>query len=264
MRHKQKTLMFAVLVAAIGLGDLAQAGEKIQRPQDEKPKQLLFVGNSYLYYGDSLHNHVRRMALENDPEHKKAYKYKSATISGAYLAHHNIDSYLTPGQLGIKTAFDYVIIQGHSTASLSDKKRNNFRKYALEFAQKIKNSGAKPVLYMTTAYVSPHKKASSDMMGQIQSLYDSVGAEAGALVVPVGLAFERAYKARPDLRLHKDYDGSHPDLIGTYLAAATVYATIYGVSPVGNSYDYFGKINSETRLFLQTIAEQTVQDYFSK
>lgn len=49
MRYKQKTLMLAVLVAAIGLGGLAQAGEKIQRQQDEKSKQLLFVGNSYLY-----------------------------------------------------------------------------------------------------------------------------------------------------------------------------------------------------------------------
>ena len=27
----------------------------------ENPTHLLFIGNSYLYYGDSLHNHVRRM-----------------------------------------------------------------------------------------------------------------------------------------------------------------------------------------------------------
>ena len=27
------------------------------------PQRLLFVGNSYLYYNDSLHNHVRRMVI---------------------------------------------------------------------------------------------------------------------------------------------------------------------------------------------------------
>ena len=29
----------------------------------DKPTHLLFVGNSYLYFGDSLHNHVRRMVI---------------------------------------------------------------------------------------------------------------------------------------------------------------------------------------------------------
>jgi hypothetical protein len=50
------------------------------------------------------------------------------------------------------------------------------------------------------------------MIRKIEDMYLSVGNEVGAFVIPVGLAFEEAYRQRPDIKLHKDYDGSHPDL----------------------------------------------------
>jgi hypothetical protein len=31
---------------------------------DNYPKKILFIGNSYLYYNDSVHNHVKRMLIE--------------------------------------------------------------------------------------------------------------------------------------------------------------------------------------------------------
>jgi hypothetical protein len=96
----------------------------------------------------------------------------------------------------------------------------------------------------------------------IEDAVVSVGNEIGALVIPVGLAFEEAYRRRPDIKLHAESDGSHPSLIGTYLAASTVYATIYGKSPVGNTYDYFGKIDKETAGFLQQVAADTVKKFF--
>lgn len=64
------------------------------------------------------------------------------------------------------------------------------------------------------------------------------------------------------MKLHKEYDGSDPHLIGAYLAACTVYAGIYGRSPVGNSYDYFGKINRETAAFLQQVAADAVKKFY--
>ena len=95
-------------------------------------------------------------------------------------------------------------------------------------------------------------------------MYVSAGREVGALVIPVGLAFEEAYRQRPGIRLHQDYDGSHPELIGTYLAACVVYASLYGKSPVGNSYDYNGRIDKETAAFLQKVADDTVRKFFRR
>lgn len=39
--------------------------------KNSNPERILFVGNSYLYYNDSLHNHVRRMAEEMNPENRE-------------------------------------------------------------------------------------------------------------------------------------------------------------------------------------------------
>jgi len=134
----------------------------------------------------------------------------------------------------------------------------------LEFSADIAKTGAKTALYMTHAYVAPNKDASPDMIRNVEDMYVSAGNEAGALVIPVGLAFEEAYRQRPGIQLHKTYDGSHPDLIGTYLAACVVYASLYGKSPVGNAYDYYGKVDRDTAAFLQRVAEQTVKRFFGR
>ena len=124
--------------------------------------------------------------------------------------------------------------------------------------------GAKTALYMTQAHVKPSKFASPDMIRKIEDMYVSVGNEVGAIVIPVALAFEEAYRQRPDIKLHKEYDGSHPDLIGTYLAACVVYASLYGMSPVGNSYDYYGKVDKEMAAFLQKVADETVRKFYGR
>lgn len=226
------------------------------------PGQILFVGNSYLYYSDSLHNHVVRMARAAYPDDK--FTYKSATISGAYLAHHNIDSHLEQGRLGLSDPFAVVILQGHSTAMTTDAKRANFAEAATAMDGAIRATGAVTALYMTPAYTEVHKSYDPDMLAMIDDGYTQVGNDLDAIVIPVGLAFAEAYARRPDMELHKHYDGSHPTLLGTYLAAATTYATLYGESAVGNPYRYFGAIGDEDALFLQQVAEDTVAAYHAR
>jgi len=253
--------LFAVALAGLAA---ARPAPTVKGPQFDNPTRVLFVGNSYLYYGDSLHNHVRRMAMAADPGLEKRMAYKSATIGGASLAHHNIDYLTEPGRIGVKEPFEVVILQGGSFAPLSKKRRAQFREKVIEFNKVITERGGQTALYMTHAYVKPHKRAKAENMRLTEDLYVSVGNEVGALVIPVGLAFEEAYRRRPGIKLHKDYDGSHPELLGTYLAACTVYASLYGKSPVGNSYDYFGKIDKDTATFLQQVAADTVKKFYGR
>jgi hypothetical protein len=236
----------------------------IKAPQIDTPTRVLFVGNSYFYYNDSLHNHVRRMAMATDPDLEKELHYKSATIGGARLDEHDIDWLTRPGQIGVKEPFQLVILQGASAEPLTEKGRERFRETVIRFSKLIAERGGKTALYMTHAYVKPNKKASPENIRLTEDLYVSVGNEVGALVIPVGLAFEEAYRRRPDMNLQQDYDGSHPTLIGTYLAACTVYASIYGKSPVGNSYDYFGKVDKNDAAFLQQVAEDTVRKFYGR
>ena len=42
--------------------------------KNSNPERILFVGNSYLYYNDSLHNHLRRMAEEMNPKREDFFE----------------------------------------------------------------------------------------------------------------------------------------------------------------------------------------------
>ena len=55
--------MRLTLALLITIGGSTAAADPIQAI----PQRVLFVGNSYLYYNDSLHNHVERMAMERHP-----------------------------------------------------------------------------------------------------------------------------------------------------------------------------------------------------
>ena len=265
-RHGRQSAFFTALLFAFAMtGAPAGAADapKVKPAAGDAPKRVLFVGNSYLYYGDSLHNHVRRMAAAADAEHAKQYRYKSVTISAGSLDDHDVESYLKPGRLA-KEPFEVVVLQGKSSAALTEKGRAEFQDAVSEIGEDIRERGARTALYMTHAYVKPHKKADPAMIREIEKLYVTTGNKVGALVIPVGLAFEEAYKERPDIKLQKQYDGSHPDLIGTYLAACVVYASLYDRSPVGNPYDYYGAIDKDTALFLQKVAENTVRAFYGQ
>lgn len=255
-----KSLLF---LAVFILSPVIAATPNVKAPQVDTPKRVLFVGNSYFYYGDSLQNHVQRMVIAGDPALQKSLQYKSATIGGANLAHHNIDYLTEPGRIGVKLPFELVILQDGSAAPLSEDRRALSMEKIREYSELIRKRGGQVALYMTHAFVPPHKQAKPENIRLTEAHYLAAGNAVNALVIPVGLAFEEAYRRRPDMKLHKD-DGTHPELAGTYLAACVVYASVYGKSPVGNAYDYYGKIGKEDAAFLQQVADDTVKKFFGR
>ncbi|MCO6382303.1 hypothetical protein [Oceanicola sp. 502str15] len=258
----RKTLIRAAAIAVLATPLAAQdVAPEITQPQAENPARVLLVGNSYLYYNDSLHNHLRRMVMagtEVEPQ------YKSATIGGARLDHHNLDWLTGPGQIGVDEPFELVLLQGHSNAALSEKNQKRYMDAVVKAKELVEGRGGKIALYMPHAYVAPHNSADPENIRANERFYTEAGNEIDAIVIPVALAFEEAYKRRPDMALQQDYDGSHPTLLGTFLAAATAYATLYGADPVGNEYDYFGRVSAEDAAFLQEVARDTVNAYFGR
>ena len=83
----------------------------------------------------------------------------------------------------------------------------------------------------------------------------------GAYVIPAGLAFARSLRKRPELNLYAP-DKRHPSLAGTYLAACTVYASLFRKSPVG--LKYLAGLDEATATHLQSVAWETVQDYLKE
>lgn len=253
------------LACAAPASDVLPAGAyapAVKRLENDAPRRILFVGNSYFYYNDSLHNHVRRMVAEQHPELADALQYKSATIGGAALSHHPLDRLLEPGRLGIDAAFDLVILQGGSAETLSATRRATFDQYLAAMSKAVRDTGAEVAYYMTHTYRPPHARYAPDQINTVASAYVEAGSRNRALVIPVGLAFEKAYARRPDLPLHVPFDGSHPNMQGTYLAACVVYATLYRAPASAIRYTYFGEVSDADAEFLRGIADETVREFF--
>ena len=255
-------IFLRTIVAFLLFSNFLFSQESKIKTEEAQPETILFIGNSYLYYGDSLHNHFRRMVEEYFPGYD-ASSVKSATIGGSRLKHHNVERLIKPKAISSIEKFDLVILQGGSGETLTKSSRKEFSYFVKKHVQTIRENNSQAALYMTHAYVEPHKKFTENQIKTIAETYTKVGIENQALVIPVGLAFDLAYQKQPSIRLHK-FDGSHPSLLGTYLAACTVFSSIYGESPIGLKYDYFGTINEKDKMFLQEIADKATSMFFNK
>jgi hypothetical protein len=148
---------------------------------------------------------------------------------------------------------------------LTDAAGARYRKTVIEFDALIRQYGGKTALY----WLPPHGKPGGTMppaeLGRrLDQLVMSVGNEVGAYIIPIGLAFQEAYRQRPGVKLQVDYDEYHPTLAGQYLASSVVYASLYERSPVGNPYDYFGALDKDTREFVQKVAHETVRKFYGR
>jgi hypothetical protein len=236
---------------------------KVKPVANSKPERVLFVGNSYYYYNNSLHNHVSNLVMAAEPAWGARLQFKSSTIGGAAINHHNMAHLIEPGRIGVAQPLEWVVMQGGSGEPLSPRRREIFRQTAALDAELIRSKGGQVALYMTHAYVKPHKQVNPQNIVATEAMYVDVGNEIGALVIPVGLAFEEAYRRYPDLKLH-NRDGTHPSLLGTYLAACTTFATLYARSPVGNVYRAEGLIDETMATQLQQVAQDVVTQFFQR
>ena len=158
--------------------------------KNKSPERVLYIGNSYLYYNDSLHNHVRRMLEESYGREFDTGNYKSVTISGSRTSHHNIDYPLNHKNLGAEKPFELVILQGGSGETNSKEERKIFAQEVEIMVDKILNKDAEAALYMIHAYVEPHEDTSPNMIKNIKKMYIETANKNNILVIPVGIAFE--------------------------------------------------------------------------
>jgi hypothetical protein len=267
--------MMARLIRLLGLAALlamtaqplsAQTRPKILDSGVEKPASAIFIGNSFFYYNNSLHNHVGLLLRAADANYK--FRATSATISGSGANWHDVDSYFRPDALGsysfdlnnnvvfnkIDRLFDLAIMMDCSQCPIHPQLKSVFVEYAKKQSDTVRKHGAKPVWFMSWAYADK-----PEMTTELAEAYTKAANDNDAFVIPAGLSFARALKERPELVLHAN-DKRHPSMAGTYLAAATVYASLFKTSPVGLKYT--AGLDEATAKFLQTVAWDTVQDYF--
>jgi len=267
-RHFRTLLLLCVSVFALpGSGHLwAQSKPKVLSVGIEQPASAIYIGNSFFYYNNGLSNHVTRLLAAADSQ----YKLRSTlvTIGGSGFDWHDVDSYFRPNAVGsysfdsknnivfnkLDKLFDLAILMDCSQCPVHPQLKKIFWEYAKKHSDTVRKHGTTPVFFMSWAYADM-----PEMTAQLAEQYTQAGNENNALVIPAGLAFARAVKQRPDLNLYAS-DKRHPSLLGTYLAASSVYASLFKKSPVG--LQYTAEIDAATAKFLQTVAWETVQEYF--
>jgi hypothetical protein len=264
----KKAAALLSLFFLISLSDavLAQTKPKRMDVGGESPQSLLWVGNSFFYYNNSMHSHVGNLIRAADPQSRP--RAVSVTISGSGIDWHDMESYFRPNGIGKYSfvgdneivfnkpgrQFDAVIIADCSQCPIHPQLKSVFHQFAKKQSDVVTANGARPIFFMTWAY-----KDKPEMSAQLAEQYTIAGNTNDALVIPAGLAFAKAIAKRPDLEFYQP-DKRHPTLIGTYLAACTAYAAVFKKSPVGNTYT--AGIDPAIAGFLQNTAQETVREYF--
>jgi len=260
--------LFLTLAFALGLAGCGTlTSTTTQQTKTTDIKTMLWVGNSFFYYNNSMHGHV---GLLLSAAGGKGYRATSATISGSGINWHDMESHFKPGGVAsysfvgdnevvfntFDKPFDGVMMMDCSQCPIHPKLQPIFYEYAKKHSDTVRKYGAQPILFMSWAYADK-----PDMTTPLANEYIKAGKQNNALVVPAGLAFANSIAQRPNLNLYVA-DKRHPSLMGTYLAACTVMASVYKQNPMGNSYT--ADLPKDVAAHLQKVAWETAQAFHAK
>jgi hypothetical protein len=202
-------------------------------PTDAGPSSMtrvLFIGNSYTFQ-NSLPPMLEAFAQALAPA--SPLDTESTLSGGATLRWHQMQG--PASQLIREGHWSYVVLQEQSllggmrldgTIYMAEPEMMFFPA-ARQLSAQISAVGAKPLFYMTWS-----RKAELAAQSHLTQAYARIASELGARLAPVGVAWERVRRERPELELY-DADGSHPGPAGTYLSACVLFASIFRKPCIG-------------------------------
>jgi len=269
-RTARLPILAALLTVLCAAAALAQTAPKVARLQDQGAARFMWVGNSFFYYNNGMPALVQGLVRGAPLADARPYSATMITMGGSGFDWHDLESYFRPGAVGAYSfdasntivhnrgpkLYDAVVLMDCSQCPINPEFTAVFTRYARMDSEIARRHGAEPVLFMSWAYADR-----PEMTAQLAEAYTTAGNDNGALVIPAGLAFARVVAERPDLQLYQP-DRRHPTLAGSYLAASTSYAALYGRSPEENSYT--AGLDADTARTLRRAAWQTVQVYQGK
>jgi hypothetical protein len=236
-------------------------------PKVTEVKSILWVGNSFFYYNNSMHGHVSQLLSAAG---EKGHRSSSATISGSGINWHDVEAHFKPDAVGsysfvgdnevkfntFDRPFDATMMMDCSQCPIHPKLQSIFYEFAKKHSDTVRKHGSEPVLFMSWAYADK-----PEMTEPLAMEYIKAGKLNNALVVPAGYAFANSIAKRPDVSLIIN-DKRHPTLAGTYLGASTVLASVYKINPIGSKYT--AGLPADVAKHLQTIAWETSQQFHAK
>lgn len=193
-----------------------------------RPLRVLFIGNSYTYYNDLPATVASLAASLAGPRIEPTMIATGGMTLQWHLAAGKATAAIDAG------GWDAVVLQEQSQLGAGTANGESrlspptvFHESVRKFVPRIRAAGARPLLMMTWA-----RRSRPQEQGQLTEAYQRIGKELQVRVAPVGLAWQAARARWPDLELFVE-DGSHPNPVGSYLAACVLYVALTGRAPRG-------------------------------
>jgi hypothetical protein len=217
-RYNRSKSDLALAAAALEHAKEAENNDDMAKTKQSHAIRMLFIGNSF-----TQRNNLPALLATLATERNLQIDTELISVGGASLRTH-----WNAGKAGRAIATgdcDYVVLQEQSTLPVKNPQRmaENVRL----FDEAIRSAKSKTVLYMTWA-----RAHAPETQQSIADSYNSIGKELGAVVVPVGLAWQSFLFKHNTPALH-DRDQSHPTLAGSYLAACVFLGALLKENPIG-------------------------------
>lgn len=198
-----------------------------KQPESENCKSFLFVGNSTTYF-NGIPLKFRAICAAAGIEVSVTY----CTFGSAYLsefANENHERGKALRKALEDKRYDYVVLQDAGSADFEDSQP------ALDIILPlVYKNGAEPLLYMRYSSTSDDSARTDGAIRHYRN-YMRLSRLYGLRCSPVAVAFEYCRTEHREINLYAS-DNSHHSKEGSYLAAATLMYSFFGVSPVGNEY----------------------------
>jgi hypothetical protein len=179
--------------------------------------RILYIGNSLTYANDlpAIVAALATAAGEQTPV------YTSVAFGGFSLGDHWSEG--TAARTLQSGHWDYVVMQ-QGPSSL-DESRAQLISDVERFTPLIRAAGGQPALYSVWPEIERF-----DVFAQVNTSYQQAAEAVGGLLLPAGEAWQDAWAQDPTLPLYGD-DGFHPSVMGSYLAALSIFGRIYNHTP---------------------------------
>lgn len=220
--------------------------------------RVLFLGNSLTYYNEMPWMLEQIAKSKNEPLSAVFVGRSGETLRQHWQETRAIEA------IRARTS-DFVVLQPQSTEIIRDP--DTAARYARLLNEEIRKSGAKTILFLTWAPLDqPAPQA------EFTRRSAALARDLGAIVAPVGVAWERLQKIGVPL-----FDGDvHPNVAGSYLEACVFFAIVTGKNPAGATYTFDvhfdipefyrrsleqDRIDAATAAAIQRAAWDAVQEY---
>lgn len=272
---KLKTLLMTLTAAGLCIGSAAAAEAPQVKALDKAPQSILVVGNSYMYYNCGINGYLSGILKASG---KKQVKTRIAAIgrgnqsqypleeyldNAAAIAHQpkygKLDEKLLKKEIKKRENYELVLMQG-SNRGKDDQLRDAH--YVKIHADAIRAQGGIPAMIITWT----QKKEGAPDFDVVADGVTGIANANNMMAIPVGQAFNLLEKEHPELTLIMP-DKTHPTAIGSWLMAATIYASVYGAD-ANEGVKFEGgcekPIAPEVRAILADTANRAVKAWFGR